>query len=154
MFWIFSHEACGIFTPWPGIKPAPPALEVVVLTPGPPGKSQKNPFLKRTSRYCAFACLWASLHRTLIPLSLGLPGGSDGKETACKAGDPGLIPGLGKCPWRMEWLTTLVLSYWDFKGQTNVERHWSRPEQKAFLIWLNGEEADPWTNYQNCRGRL
>ena len=25
-----------------------------------------------------------------------VPGGSDGKESACKAGDPGLIPGLGK----------------------------------------------------------
>ena len=24
----------------------------------------------------------------------GLPGGSDGKESACNAGDPGLIPGL------------------------------------------------------------
>ena len=26
------------------------------------------------------------------------PGGSDGKESACKAGDLGLIPGLGKSP--------------------------------------------------------
>ena len=26
------------------------------------------------------------------------PGGSVGKETACKAGDPGLIPGLGRSP--------------------------------------------------------
>ena len=29
-------------------------------------------------------------------LQLGFPGGSDGKESACKAGDPGLIPGLGR----------------------------------------------------------
>ena len=28
----------------------------------------------------------------------GFPGGSDGKESACNAGDPGLIPGLGKSP--------------------------------------------------------
>ena len=28
----------------------------------------------------------------------GFPGGSDGKESACDAGDPGLIPGLGRCP--------------------------------------------------------
>ena len=27
---------------------------------------------------------------------LGFPGGSQGKESACNAGDPGLIPGLGK----------------------------------------------------------
>ena len=26
------------------------------------------------------------------------PGGSDGKESACNAGDLGLIPGLGKIP--------------------------------------------------------
>ena len=30
-----------------------------------------------------------------ISLSLGFPGGSDGKESVCSAGDPGLIPGLG-----------------------------------------------------------
>ena len=27
-----------------------------------------------------------------------LPGGSDGKEYACNAGDPGPIPGLGRSP--------------------------------------------------------
>ena len=26
------------------------------------------------------------------------PGGSDGKASACSAGDPGLIPGLGRSP--------------------------------------------------------
>ena len=34
-------------------------------------------------------------------LILGLlhfPGGSDGKESACNAGDPGLIPGSGRSP--------------------------------------------------------
>ena len=29
---------------------------------------------------------------------LGLPGGSDGKESACNAGDLGSIPGLGRSP--------------------------------------------------------
>ena len=29
---------------------------------------------------------------------LGLPGGSDGEESACSAGDPGLIPGWGRSP--------------------------------------------------------
>ena len=29
---------------------------------------------------------------------MGSPGGSDGKESACKAGDAGLIPGLGRSP--------------------------------------------------------
>ena len=26
------------------------------------------------------------------------PGGSEGKESACNVGDPGLIPGLGRSP--------------------------------------------------------
>ena len=29
---------------------------------------------------------------------LGFPGDSDSKEPACNAGDPGSIPGLGRCP--------------------------------------------------------
>ena len=29
---------------------------------------------------------------------MGFPGGSAGKESACNAGDLGLIPGLGKSP--------------------------------------------------------
>ena len=31
-------------------------------------------------------------------LPLGFPGGSDSKESACNAGDPGLIPGSGRSP--------------------------------------------------------
>ena len=29
---------------------------------------------------------------------MGFPGGSNGKESACNAGDPGLIPGSGRSP--------------------------------------------------------
>ena len=48
-------------------------------------------------------------------MALGFPGDSDGKEFACNAGDPGLIPGSGRCPeegndnllsilvWRIPW---------------------------------------------------
>ena len=45
---------------------------------------------------------------------MGFPGGSDGKESTCNAGDLGLIPGLGRSPgeeathssvlaWRIPW---------------------------------------------------
>ena len=34
--------------------------------------------------------------------------GLDGKESACNAGDPGSIPGMGRFPWRREWLPTPV----------------------------------------------
>ena len=30
--------------------------------------------------------------------ALGFPGGSDSKASAGSSGDPGLIPGLGRCP--------------------------------------------------------
>ena len=30
--------------------------------------------------------------------SVGFPGGSDGKESTCNAGDPGSIPGSGRSP--------------------------------------------------------
>ena len=29
---------------------------------------------------------------------MGLPGGSDGKESACNSGDPGSVPGSGNTP--------------------------------------------------------
>ena len=43
------------------------------------------------------------------------PGGSDHKEYACNAEDPGLIPGSGRFTWRKEWQPTLLflgLPYW------------------------------------------
>ena len=36
---------------------------------------------------------------TTTTLYMGFPGGSDGKEFACNAGDSSLIPGLGRYPW-------------------------------------------------------
>ena len=39
---------------------------------------------------CSFS--WVSIS------SLDFPGGSDGQESACNAGDLGLIPGLGRSP--------------------------------------------------------
>ena len=32
------------------------------------------------------------------PVFLGFPGGLDGKESTCNAGDAGLIPGAGRSP--------------------------------------------------------
>jgi len=44
-----------------------------------------------------------------LVLLLGFPGDSDGQDSACNAGDPGSIPGSGRCPWRREWLPIAVL---------------------------------------------
>ena len=41
--------------------------------------------------------LWRR-HRLTTPVFLDFPCGSAGKESACKAGDLGLIPGLGRYP--------------------------------------------------------
>ena len=51
--------------------------------------------------------------------SLDFPGGSDGKESACNAGDPDLIPGLGRFPWRTRQLTSVSLSG-EFHGQRSL----------------------------------
>ena len=40
---------------------------------------------------------WPSIYRN-APILKGFPGGSVGKESACNAGDLGLIPGLGRSP--------------------------------------------------------
>ena len=53
---------------------------------------------------------------SIIVISHIFPGGSDGKESACNAGDPGSIPGSGTSPgegndnifsvltWRIPWI--------------------------------------------------
>ena len=43
-----------------------------------------------------FLCIW--LHLFLYG-SVGFSGSSAGKESACNAGDPGLIPETGTAPW-------------------------------------------------------
>jgi len=39
-----------------------------------------------------------SASRSFFGILYGFPGGSDGKESACTAGDLGSIPGLGRSP--------------------------------------------------------
>ena len=41
-------------------------------------------------------CLWLAKCKIF-------PGGSEGEESACDAGDLGSIPGLGRFPWRRAW---------------------------------------------------
>ena len=66
----------------------------------------------------------------------GFPGGSDGKESACNAGDLGSIPGLGRCPggghgnpFQYSWLENLHVqrslagySLWGHKELNMTER--------------------------------
>ena len=45
LFWGPCHGACGILVLWPGIKPAPPAVEEWNLNHWTTGKSQEMPTL-------------------------------------------------------------------------------------------------------------
>ena len=51
---------------------------------------------------------------------LGFPRGSYSKESACNAGDPGLIPGSGKIPRRREWQPTPVFLPGKSHGRRNL----------------------------------
>ena len=47
-----------------------------------------------------------------VPLgSLGFPGGSDGKESACNAGDLGSIPRLGRSPGEGKGSHSIILAW-------------------------------------------
>ena len=69
---------------------------------------------KKTSvRYCA---TWATVGSVFVHLGssdplTGFPGGSDGKESACNAGDLGLIPGSGRSPGEGNGYPLLQYSY-------------------------------------------
>ena len=45
--------------------------------------------------------------------NLGFPDSSAGKESACNAGDPGLIPGLGRSPGKGMLPTPIFISFPD-----------------------------------------
>ena len=51
---------------------------------------------------------------------MGFPGGSDGKESACHAGDLGSIPELGRFPGEWEWQLTSVFLAGESHGQRSL----------------------------------
>ena len=68
-FFFFGQEACGILHPWPGIEPASFALEVKVLTTGPPGKSLN--FNKKKLKYSWFT-VFQVYNKTIIYLCINI----------------------------------------------------------------------------------
>ena len=60
-----------------------------------PGSSTHGIFQARVLEWGAIAF---SRDRLPTPIFMGFHGGSTGKESACNAGDLGLIPGLGRSP--------------------------------------------------------
>ena len=57
---------------------------------------------------------------------LGFPGGSDGKESACNAGDLGSIPGLRRSP--RVWPPTSVFLPGESHGQRSLVSPWGHKE--------------------------
>ena len=67
---------------------------------------------------------------TLIRLQynrMGFPSGSGSKESACSVGDPRLVPGSGKIPWRMAthcsilaWRSLAGYNTWDARSLTQL----------------------------------
>ena len=51
---------------------------------------------------------------------MDFPGGSDDKESACNAGVPGSIPGLGRFPWRRAQQPNLVFLPGESHGQRSL----------------------------------
>ena len=61
------------------------------------------------------------IHQSVLgKLNVGFPGGSDGKDSTCNVGDPGLIPGVGKIPWRRKWVPIPVLLPGEFHEQRSL----------------------------------
>ena len=99
LFWSGLSFPSPEDLPNPGIKPRSPALQADALLSEPPGK---NLYII-----------------TLTKLNQSYPGHSDGKESACNTGDPGLIPGSGDplekgmathssiLAWRIPWTEEL-----------------------------------------------
>ena len=67
---------------------------------------------------------------------MDFPGGSDMKESACNAGDPGLIPGLGKSPGVREWQPTPVFLPGKSGGQRRLVGYspWGHKVRNEWLI--------------------
>ena len=83
---------------------------------------------------CSLYVLMLFTYFAKSPLPRGFPGGSEGKESACKAVDLGSIPGWGRSPgegngyplqyscWRIPWTYSLmVYNPWDHKELDTTE---------------------------------
>ena len=78
--------------------------------------------------------------------SWGSPGTSAGKESACNAGDPGLIPGLGKSP-REKLPTPLQYSWASLVAQTVKNLPAMRETWVQSLGWEDSLEEDMATHF-------
>ena len=91
-----------------------------------------GPYVNRVFQWGSLNPVSASEHINnfcLTIILLGFPGGSDGKESACSAGDQGSIPGSERFS-RREWQSTPVFLPGQFHGQRSLAGHslWGHKE--------------------------
>ena len=130
-------EACGILScsmqtlncgrwdlvPWPGMESRSLHWELGVLATGSWGKSRVH-----------YYCYYYFGHFHAANGILGFPSGSDGKESACNAGDMGSIPGLGRSPGGGQG-NSLQYSY--LENPTESRDWWATVHRVAkSWIWL------------------
>ena len=74
-------------------------------------------------------CLKRSCGVVLLS-AMDFPGGSDGKESAYNAGDPGFNPWVGKISWRRKWQPTPVFLSGKSHGRRSLVGYspWGRKE--------------------------
>ena len=89
------------------------------------GPQHRHPVLPTTQDHPHLPSPSASPDRTW-----GFPGGSEDKESACNAGDTGLIPGWGRFPGERKWQPTLVFLPGESHGQRSLVGYspWGRKE--------------------------
>ena len=98
------------------------------------------------------------MDRLPIPVFLGFPYGSAGKESACSVGDPGSIPGLGRSPGEgkgyplqysglenaMDCIVHGVVKSWtrlsDFHIHTHTHTHAHRARFKKSVAFHTGQK--------------
>ena len=71
----------------------------------------------------------------ILSTNLGFPGGSDSKESACNAGDPGSIPGSGR-PLEKEMTTHSSILVWRISWTEEPGRLQSMESQRIRHNWV------------------
>ena len=79
----------------------------------------------------------AAIWLWVVGYKLFLPGGSNGKESACQCRRVGFDPWVGKIPWRREWLSTPVFLPGKYQEQKNLVSNspWG-PKESDTSEWI------------------
>ena len=108
-----------------------------------------------------FKEVWLDLPPSHLPIcgssqvSLGFPGGSDGKEYACHAGEPCLVPGSRRFPWRRAWQPTPIFLPGESHGQRSLMGYiQSMGSQRVRRDWATNHTHLPHVGPALCPSQL